>query len=523
MPFIDANTQSPDGDRAAFDVTIVGAGAAGILLAVLLSRRGRRVLVIESGHFEPDDERQSLNEIEQTAKQMSNAVWNRKRAIGGTTTAWGGQSLPFGRLDFETRDWVEHSGWPISFDTLQPYYDIANRFMGVDERNYDSEILDLLDRRDPGFDPALLHYHYSKWARQPNFYKLHRKALERDVTVLYNAHLLRIDLAHGGRVQTIEIGDFHGRRTTMPITSLVLACGGVEANRILLLNDHQMPGGLGSASGWLGKAFMEHPCLDAGYVQSADLRTLQEVFGTRVRGGRRFSVRLSAGADWQRSNRLLNISASLMWLYDGDEIGPLSELRSFVRQPRMDGAVKMVGSGRQLAAGLWALARTGLIYKPGAAAKLSLMCEQQPSRDSYIALGRERDRFGARKAQLHWRIGRLTWDTVLGFCRTLDDEIQRLGLGHVRLFDALRADASDYESHFSDVNHHMGGARMSASRTDGVVDDRLQIWGIPNLYVCSAAVFPTSSHSNPTLTLLALAARLVDCLSMSERPAELRS
>jgi choline dehydrogenase-like flavoprotein len=268
---------------------------------------------------------------------------------------------------------------------------------------------------------------------------------------------------------------------------------------------------------------MEHPCLDAGYVQSADLRTLQEVFGTRVRGGRRFSVRLSAGADWQRSNRLLNISASLMWLYDGDEIGPLSELRSFVRQPRMEGAVKMVGSGRQLAAGLWALARTGLIYKPGAAAKLSLMCEQQPSRDSYIALGRERDRFGARKAQLHWRIGRLTWDTVLGFCRTLDDEIQRLGLGHVRLFDALRADASDYESHFSDVNHHMGGARMSASRTDGVVDDRLQIWGIPNLYVCSAAVFPTSSHSNPTLTLLALAARLVDRLSMSERPAELRS
>lgn len=523
MPFIDANTQSPDGDRAAFDVTIVGAGAAGILLAVLLSRHGRRVVVIESGHFELDDERQCLNKIEQTAKHMSNAVWNRKRAIGGTTTAWGGQSLPFGRLDFEARDWVEHSGWPISVDTLRPYYDIANRFMGVDERNYDSDILGLLDRRDPGFDASLLHYHYSKWARQPNFYKLHRKALERDVTVLYNAHLLRIDLAHSGRVQAIEIGDFRGRRWTMPIKTLVLACGGVEANRILLLNDHQMPGGLGSASGWLGKAFMEHPCLDAGYVESADMRTLQEVFGTRVRGGRRFSVRLSAGADWQRSKRLLNISASLMWLYDGDEIGPLSELRSFVRQPRMESAVKMVGSSRQLAAGLWALARTGLIYKPGAAAKLSLMCEQQPSRDSYIALSEERDRFGARKAQLHWRIGRLTWDTVLAFCRTLDDEIQRLGLGRVRLFDALQANATDFEPHLSDVNHHMGGARMSASPTDGVVDDQLQVWGIPNLHVCSAAVFPTSSHSNPTLTLLALAARLVDRLSRVERPAELTS
>jgi choline dehydrogenase-like flavoprotein len=36
-------------------------------------------------------------------------------------------------------------------------------------------------------------------------------------------------------------------------------------------------------------------------------------------------------------------------------------------------------------------------------------------------------------------------------------------------------------------------------------------------------VFPTSSHSNPTLTLLALAARLVDRLSMVERPVEVTS
>lgn len=107
--------------------------------------------------------------------------------------------------------------------------------------------------------------------------------------------------------------------------------------------------------------------------------------------------------------------------------------------------------------------------------------------------------------------------------RTPDDEIQRLGLGHVRLFDALQTDATDFETHLSDVYHHMGGARMSASPTYSVVDDQLQAWGIPDLYVCSAAVFPTSSRSNPTLTLLALGARLVDRLSKVERPTELTS
>lgn len=510
MPFIDANKALTEGDWTGFDATIVGAGAAGILLAVSLARRGKRVLVIESGHFEIDDDRQSLNDIEQSAKSMSDALWNRKRAIGGTTVAWGGQSLPFAPLDFEKRDWVAHSGWPISYDTLQPYYAAANRFMGVDELNYDSDIFGLLNRQDPGFDPRVLHYHYSKWARQPNFLKRHRSALQREVTVLYNAHLLRIDLAENGRVGAIEVGDFHGRRQTVPVATLVLACGGIETNRILLLNDHQQKGGLGSGSGWLGRAFMEHPCLDAGQVEAADMAKLQDYFGTRIRRGRRYSVRLSAGPQWQASNRLLNISASLMWLYDGGEVGPLTELKTFIRSPRPASALKMMKSSGQLAQGLWAIARTGLIYKPGAAARLSLMCEQEPSRDSYIALGHETDRFGARKARLHWRIGTSTWATMCRFTETIDEDMRRLGLGRVWLDEGVRAGAPDWENRLGDVNHHMGGARMSASPADGVVDDQMRLWGVPNLFVCSAAVFPTGGHSNPTLTLLALAARLAE-------------
>jgi choline dehydrogenase-like flavoprotein len=143
------------------------------------------------------------------------------------------------------------------------------------------------------------------------------------------------------------------------------------------------------------------------------------------------------------------------------------------------------------------------------------MCEQEPSRDSYIALGTDRDRFGMRKARLHWRIGPKTWATVAAFSQTLVEEMARAGLGHLRLFDNVCADVPDHEIHLGDVNHHMGGARMSATAADGVVDDQLRLWGVPNLHVCSAAVFPTSSHSNPTLTLLALVARLADGLAAS--------
>ena len=49
---------------------------------------------------------------------------------------------------------------------------------------------------------------------------------------------------------------------------------------------------------------------------------------------------------------------------------------------------------------------------------------------------------------------------------------------------------------------------MGGTADDSVVDLNLKVWDCTNLYVCSCAVFPTTSHSNPTLTMLALAARL---------------
>src|SRR4051812_18984583 len=101
MPFIDLNAQHPDSfSFPDTDIIIIGAGTAGILLAVSLTLKGKTVTIIESGHFFEDEEKQELNSVEQTGKIVKNAVWGRKRVIGGTTISWGGQSLPFTPLDF---------------------------------------------------------------------------------------------------------------------------------------------------------------------------------------------------------------------------------------------------------------------------------------------------------------------------------------------------------------------------------------------------------------------------------------
>ena len=86
----------------------------------------------------------------------------------------------------------------------------------------------------------------------------------------------------------------------------------------------------------------------------------------------------------------------------------------------------------------------------------------------------------------------------------LGAEFKRLDLAEYTPHEHIRADNDRWIDDLSDVNHHMGGTRMSAIASEGVVDTDLRVWGYQNLYVMSASVFPTGSHSNPTLTLLAL-------------------
>jgi choline dehydrogenase-like flavoprotein len=62
-------------------------------------------------------------------------------------------------------------------------------------------------------------------------------------------------------------------------------------------------------------------------------------------------------------------------------------------------------------------------------------------------------------------------------------------------------------------SHQIGSARMAANRRDGVVDGDLACFDSPNLYVLSSAVFPTSGQANPTLSIVAFAARLAEKLA----------
>lgn len=506
MPYIDFNTVQPDISGVDYDVTIVGAGAAGILLALKLTEKGKKVLLIESGHFKEDDKRQVLNEVTQTGKFLSSSVWGRKRAVGGTTIAWGGQSLPFSEFDFEKKDWVNASGWPVSYSEVSKYYKEANAFMGIDTMNYDSEICRLLNHKKPGFDPTEISYHFSKWAPQPDFRKMYDERLKSDVTVLYNAVLTGIKVSNG-KVESVVVQNYNSSASDIKVSSLILATGTIEAVRTLLLND------IGTQSGLLGKYFMEHPCINVAEVTAPDQYKLQKQFNTHIKNKRKYSIRLSLSVDVQKKLKLLNASGGIMFYYPDDVMDPYVEVRNAILKKRVTSAMGIMSnlSAYMLSAKAYFLHQ--LIYKHNAKGKLVLMLEQEPLEDSCITLGTDTDSFGLKKANIHWSVSRKTWDTAVYMSEIIRDEFSRLSLGKIELHDYVSALNDEWVHHLTDVNHHMGGTRMSDSPETGVVDTDLRVWGYDNLYICSCSVFPTVSHSNPTLTMLALALRLTDKLT----------
>jgi hypothetical protein len=507
MPFIDLNKGTLPVKGEEFDVTIVGSGAAGILLAVKLSEKGKKVLMIEAGHFTEDEHRQSLNNVEQTGKFLGNAVWGRKRAIGGTTIAWGGQSLPFSALDFKQRDWVPLSGWAIKLEDVTPYYGAANSFMNVDELDYEDDIFRLLGMKALPFDKNLLRYHFSKWSPQPDFRKLYEKYLDQHVTVVYNAVVTKVNTADNGTVNTVTVTNFDKQSYTMPVNKLILATGAIEASRILLLNN------IATETGWVGKCFMDHPCVATGTIESSNKYKLQRYLNTHVNGGKKYSLRMSLSEGVQQKEHLLNGSANIMAVYPEDGFDPYQELKDFMRTRALPSVKNIFGNTAAYALSTKAYTVNKFIYKHNATIRLALMLEQEPLKESYVGLSDEEDVFGLKKGKIHWQLSHKTWDTAMKLTGYVADELKRMNIGNVVRYDYAKAENTDWAEHLTDVNHHMGGTRMSESANDGVVDKNLKVWGHDNMYICSTSVFPTGSHSNPTLTMMALAVRLADQLS----------
>src|SRR5512132_3027299 len=127
-----------DGTVIECDLAIIGAGAAGISLALEWIGAKQRVILLEGGGFDYEPKTQDLYRGENAGLPYYPLHAARLHMFGGTTNHWAGFCSPFDPIDFEKRDWVPNSGWPIARADLDPFYARANTVLELGPAEWDS-------------------------------------------------------------------------------------------------------------------------------------------------------------------------------------------------------------------------------------------------------------------------------------------------------------------------------------------------------------------------------------------------
>ena len=258
--FLDAHTLKETALEA--DICIAGGGAAGMTLALDLRDSGFSVILLESGGFRREAQTQRLSD----GRMIGINTWNmrsmRVRALGGATGHWEGWCRPLMPQDFELREYITNSGWPIGYADLVPWYMRACETLEIGPFEWDAAAsAKAMGTRLLPTGTAIDHRYY-QFSPPTRFARVYGGALEKaeNIRVIAHANVADIRLEAGlGRVEsftcrTLAKTEFHVRANRY-----VLALGGIENPRVLLAARSQQPEGVANGHDVVGRYFMEHP------------------------------------------------------------------------------------------------------------------------------------------------------------------------------------------------------------------------------------------------------------------------
>lgn len=507
-------------------VAIVGSGIVGTTIAYLLATKGYDVDVFEKGpaypypHYPQFRERSylyknpayslppDLQHLTRSGDYPADLDDERHMREGGSATEWGAVALRMAPYDFNTRSQYGFGDdWPLTYNDLEPYYCDAERMLGVSGTDADNPFAPWRSKPYP-LPPFALSYddrvlaeklrrhgialHTTPQARtrlpyekrpgcmnfgtcevcpigvrySPNYHL--RMALDTGRCKLHsNTSVRRIVVDRSGRARALvyQPNDIatereHGAKVT------IVATGMFESVRLLLLSSRDRhPDGL-RVGDHLGKHLLFHHAWIGNMHYTYDQRPgalgphtgLSYQFRDPPTRGKHGGAIVELSSDW----------------------GIFQELSVDDKTaPEIVGLVK--GMRR------WRI--------------INFQVESVPSPQKYVALSRERDRFGDPYAHVHYESTEFDHEGYR-FARQVFD----------KCVAATNADAAEFAGVglYKTNGHHMGGCRMGVDPRDSVVDRFGKVHGTPNLFVVGGSNFVGTSAVHPTLTMVALAIRAAD-------------
>ncbi len=520
------------------DLCIVGSGPVGLSIAKEFAGTNVDVLVLESGGLKTEEETQKLYDIESIGDpRVINQENLRRRIFGGSSHIWTGRCAPFNELDFEYRDWIQHSGWPISRKELDPYLERAGEYLGLDSCCYD-EYNEILWRQfkvhqpEPPLDHRFLEpvfWQFSNSPRNPqtsiDFGRDLTFPKAPNINVLLHANVTHINTnAEATQFKSVEVSTLEGKKGLIQAKLLVLGCGGIENARLLLTSNRLMSHGLGNQNDLVGRFLMDHTLYVLGHFDPDDSDRVRDRFGhywlDNEKGRHVYLHGVSLSQEIQRSEHLLRCHAFIEEydIPDDNAWASIKRLKSTLKSRKINRNslhdVKAALSNFGEVSG--GIRRRVMKHRPQLtqARRIELHCmlEQLPDPNSRIRLSRDRtDSLGIPISEIDWKISDLERQTALRMGQLICQEFPKLNLPTPQISSWLK-DEDNWRNYFTEKAHPTGSTRLSSNPNAGVVDTNLQVHGIEGIFVAGSSVFPTSGATNPTLMIVALSIRLADLL-----------
>lgn len=545
--------------QGAYDLCIAGAGPAGIILALEYQklRPNDRVLLIEYGdgnggsHNHLDD---SIRIMQTTNHHLPYECTNK--GLGGSSATWGGRCVMYDEIDFMRRQILDgQCTWNISlFHECREYANRAAEYFECGDGRFSLNDI-------PSFAGSRIAENFrsgdvsdttiERWSMPTRFGVRYGPQICSSTTLHlltgWEAFSFGVS-ATNGAVSEVLIRDFaRQRRARIVARKVVIAAGTQESTRLLLRNK-QVFGQRGGQPLSLGRYYQGHVSGKIASVRFYGDPKKTEYGFMRMSDGVYLRRRFQLSTQALLANNLLNTALwldnplyvdpkhrsgamSFMYLamitpFLGKRLAPPAIAHS-ITQGRVTGISQHLGNiVKDFPKSLGIPAR--IFYSrycikrklPGVflhsarnVYALHFHAEQVPVPENRMDLAEDQETLN-----IHYKLADQDVDSVIRTHELLDEWLRNCKCGELEYWFSKSELPMAIRSMSVDGLHQVGTTRIAQSADDGVVDQNLKVWGVPNLYVCSSSVFPTSGQANPTFLLGAFAVRLARHLSSTELP-----